>query len=102
MACINDFNFDVLLPQTSMSEGDDYIRSRYKEIYYVEPGYPILDLKILGKERVPVAIEENDKNLVIIYTKPCFGSSVLRIYDVPEEIKRIRSKYKDCLNIGLK
>jgi hypothetical protein len=65
----------------------------------VEPGYTVLGLRILGDKFVPVAVEENTNNVIMPYTKPCFGTFVVRIINVPEEVARIRKEFKKDLTL---
>ncbi len=99
MACLNDYNFDILMQNVTYQEAEKYIRSKYWETYYVEPGYSVLGLRILGSDFVPVAVEEETNNLILPYTKPCFGTFVVRIINVPEEVVRIRKEFKRDLTL---
>lgn len=59
----------------------------------------VLGLRILGDEYVPIAVEDNTNNLIIPYTKPCMGTFVVRIKNVPEEVKRIRRSYEKTITL---
>lgn len=99
MACLNDYDYDILLSHKTYKESEEFIRSKYWETYYVEPGYTVLGLRILGDGYVPVAVEDNTDNLVLPYTKPCMGTFVVRILEVPDEVARIRKEYKKSLTL---
>lgn len=101
MACLNDYNYDILLAHETYKESEKFIRANPKfwETYYVEPGYSVLGLRILGDKFVPVAVEEGTNNLILPYTKPCMGTFVVRIINVPDEVERIRKNFKRDLTL---
>jgi len=99
MACLNDYDYDILLSHTTYAMGEKFILAKYWETYYVEPGYTVLGLRILGSEYVPIAVEDNTNNLVLPYTKPCMGTFVVRIKNVPEEVDRIRKNFERTLTL---
>jgi hypothetical protein len=101
MPCLNDYDYEVLLQHITYGQAEDFIREKYWEVYYFEPGYRVLGLRLLGDTAVPVAVESNsDDTLVFPYTKPCMGTFVLRFGGVPDEVKRIRSSYSKSLTLG--
>lgn len=100
MTCLNDYNYEILLSHCSLRQGEEFIRSKYWETYYFEPGFTVLGLRTLGEGAVPVAIEDNTEDTIIFtYTKPCMGTFVIRIPGVPEEVKRVRSGYTKSLTL---
>jgi hypothetical protein len=100
MTCLNDYEYTVLLQHITYGQAEAFIRERYWETYYFEPGFRVLDLRLLGETAVPVAIEDKtDDVLVFPYTKPCMGTFVLRFPNVPEEVKRVRSSYSKSLTL---
>ena len=98
MTCLNDYDYEVLLQHITYDKADAFIREKYWETYYFEPGYRVLGLRLLGESAVPVAVED-DTTLVFPYTKPCMGTFVLRFGDVPDEVKRVRSSYSKSLTL---
>ena len=101
MPCLNDYDYEVLLQHITYAQAEDFIREKYWEVYYFEPGYRVLGLRLLGDTAVPVAVEaDSDDTLVFPYTKPCMGTFVLRFGGVPDEVKRIRSSYSKSLTLG--
>ena len=99
MACLNDYDYDILLSHTTYKMAEQYILAKYWETYYVEPGYSVLGLRMLGNEYVPVAVEDNTNNLIFPYTKPCMGTFVVRIKNLPEEVDRIRNNFERTLTL---
>jgi hypothetical protein len=77
MGCIDEMNYEILLPSSSFKECAEYIKKNFKEIYYVEPGFKIFDNYLIGVPPIPIAIEGED--VILPYVKPCHGSFVLRI-----------------------
>ena len=99
MACLNDYDHDILLSHTTYKVGEQFILDKYWETYYVEPGYSVLGLRILGSDYVPIAVEDDTNNLIVPYTKPCMGTFVVRIKNVPEEVDRIRKNHERTLTL---
>lgn len=100
MPCLNDYDYEVLLQHITYEQAELFIRERYWETYYFEPGYRVLGLRVLGDTAVPVAIEDKSDDAVIFpYTKPCMGTFVLRFPGVSDEVKRIRSSYSKSLTL---
>ncbi len=100
MTCLNDYEYTVLLQHITYGEAEAFIREKYWETYYFEPGFRVLGLRLLGETAVPVAVEDGrDDTLVFPYTKPCMGTFVLRFPNVPDEVKRVRSSYSKSLTL---
>jgi hypothetical protein len=88
MACVEDMNKEVLISGASFKEAREYVESRYKEIYYIDPGFKLLEKAVIGIP--PIALGIDGKYLILPYTKPCYGTFLLRV-ECPEEIERLRS-----------
>ncbi|MDP2844719.1 MAG: DUF1894 domain-containing protein [Candidatus Methanoperedens sp.] len=89
MSCIDERNYEILLPSSSIKECAEYIKRNFKEIYYVRQGYRIFDTYLIGKTPIPVAVEGDD--VIMPYVKPCYGSFVLRIKG-KAEVERLRAE----------
>lgn len=100
MACLNDYNYEILLSHNNFAQSETFIRSKFWETYYFEPGFTILGLRLLGDGAVPVAVEDNTEDtLVFPYTKPCMGTFVIKIKGIPDEVKRVRTGYTKSLTL---
>jgi hypothetical protein len=100
MPCLNDYEYEVLLQHITYEQAEHFIREKYWETYYFEPGFRVLDLRLLGDVAVPIAIDDKTEDALIFpYTKPCMGTFVLRFPGVPDEVKRIRSSYSKSLTL---
>ncbi|MDD1675326.1 MAG: DUF1894 domain-containing protein [Methanomicrobiales archaeon] len=88
MACVEDLNKEVLLSGASFKEAREYVETHCKEIYYVDPGFKLLEKAVIGIP--PIAIGVDGDFLILPYTKPCYGTFLLRV-ECAEEIKRLRS-----------
>ena len=96
MACIHDYDYDVLLSQVSNAECITFIREITKEVYYVQSGYELMGLKLTGGDRIPVGVD--GKHLVFQFVRPCWGASVVRLADTDETIEKLRRNFlKDAL-----
>lgn len=100
MPCLNDYDYEVLLQHITYEQADEFIREKYWEVYYFEPGFRVLDLRLLGDTAVPIAIDDKTGDALIFpYTKPCMGTFVLRFPGVAGEVQRIRSSYSRSLTL---
>ena len=96
MACIHDYDYDVLLSQVSNEECITFIREITKEVYYVQSGYELMGLKLTGGDRIPVGVD--GQWLVFQFVRPCWGASVVRLADADETIEKLRRNFlKDAL-----
>ncbi|MDD1677173.1 MAG: DUF1894 domain-containing protein [Methanomicrobiales archaeon] len=87
MACIDEIEKEVLLSGASFAECRAYVEKKYPEIYYVDPGYKIFDRHIIGVP--PIAIGLENDFVVFPFTKPCYGTFLLKI-ECHEEAQRVR------------
>lgn len=88
MSCIDEMDYEILLPSSSIKACADYIKRNFKEIYYVRQGYMIFNTYLIGINPIPVAVEGD--YVIMSYVKPCYGSFVLRIKG-KEEVERLRT-----------
>jgi hypothetical protein len=88
VGCIEQLPYEVLLSGVSFKECRDYIVKHFREIYYVDPGFKIFDKFIIGIP--PVAIGLEGDIVVFPFTKPCYGTFLLRVPEA-EEASRLRA-----------
>ena len=91
MGCIELMEYEILLSGGTYKDGREFIRTNFKEVYEVEPGYKLFDVYLIGVPPIFVGIENGC--LIFPYVKPCHGTFVLKIKD-GEEIKRLIKKKK--------
>jgi len=90
MACIDELNPEVLLRGASFAECRALVEKRCREVYYVDPGYAIFDTHLIGVPPIAVGVEE-DAYIILLYTKPCYGTFLIRVPG-GEEVERLRRK----------
>jgi hypothetical protein len=88
MGCIDEMNYEILLPNSSFKECADFIKKNFREIRYVPAGFRIFGNYLIGVSPIPVAVDGED--VILPYIKPCHGSFVLRIPG-KEEAARLRA-----------
>ena len=91
MGCIDEMNYEILLPNTGFKDCANFIKDNFKEVYYVPAGYKIFDSFLIGIPPIPIAVDNED--VILTYVKPCHGSFVLRITS-KEEVERLRKGKK--------
>jgi Uncharacterized protein conserved in archaea len=80
MSCVQNLGYEVILEYTSFKESREYIEKHYTEVYYVDPGFLLFEKRMIGVPPIAVAIEGGD-TVILPYTKPCFGTYLLRVQD---------------------
>jgi len=96
MACLREYNFEILLKNTTLQECESYIKDHTEEAYLVPGGYKVRGVTLLGATSV-VGFSGND--IIFRHTKPCFGFFALRLKNEAEEIKKLRDQYERDKNV---
>lgn len=86
--CIERMDHEILLANSSFREAKEFIQKNFNEVYYVNPGYKLFDIYLIGASDIPIAVEED--YLIFPYIKPCHGAFVLKIKG-EEELSRLKS-----------
>jgi len=89
LGCLEEMKYEVLLSQCSFKEAREYIKKNFKDTVEVPPGYRILNVHLIGVP--PLLIGIDGDRVIFPYTKPCYGTFVLRV-EAADEIGRLRSK----------
>jgi hypothetical protein len=79
--------YEIILRDASFRECRDYIRATCKEYVDVDPGFKIFDKHIIGVP--PISIGFEGDVIFFPFTKPCYGTFLMKIED-HEEAARIR------------
>jgi hypothetical protein len=91
MGCIEKLKYDVIDKHISFKEAAVYIDKNCAEIYEVKPGFKIFDKAMIGIP--PVRIGLDGDVVTFPFTKPCYGTFLLRVSD-PAEADQIRKNAK--------
>jgi hypothetical protein len=87
MGCIESLKYEIILRNASFRECREYIRANCREYVDVEPGFRIFDKHIVGVPPISIGFEGNV--IIFPYTKPCYGTFLMKVED-PEEAEKIR------------
>ena len=87
MGCLESLKYEVILQGASFKECRDYVRTRCSEYYDVDPGFRIFEKAVIGVP--PVSIGLDGDTITFPYTKPCYGTFLVRVQE-PDEADRIR------------
>ncbi|NYT17193.1 MAG: DUF1894 domain-containing protein [Methanomicrobiales archaeon] len=87
MGCIESLKYEIILRGASFKECRDYVRAHCSEYYDVQPGFRIFEKAVIGVP--PISIGLDGDTVTFPYTKPCYGTFLMRIDD-HEEAERIR------------
>ncbi|XRO76136.1 DUF1894 domain-containing protein [Methanocaldococcus sp. 10A] len=102
MACIDKMNYEILY-KGGFKDCAEFIRKNFKNVKEVNAGDEIIKgIFLIGIPPIPVAYEDN--YIIFPYTKPCYGTFVLKINleEIKEEKKEETKKNKKSLLSKLK
>lgn len=88
MACIESLKYEIIIRGASFSECREYVRKNCREIVTVSPGFVLFEKPVIGVP--PVLIGLDGDMITFPYTKPCYGSFLLRA-ESREEAARLRA-----------
>jgi len=91
VGCIESLNYEVILRGASFSECRDFIRENCREHVIVDPGFLLFEKPVIGVP--PILIGLDGDTLTFPYTKPCYGTFLLRA-ECPAEAARLRAHGK--------
>lgn len=83
-------DYEILASQAGFKDCAMIIRFKAPEVVKVKPGEEILGVRVIGVPPIPIGINEDKGTVLIPYTKPCHGTSVVELPITPEEIEKIR------------
>ena len=89
MGCVEDLGYEVLKSGVSFKESRAFIEEQCEEVFYVDPGFRIFEKCLIGVP--PIAIGLKGPVVMLPYTKPCYGTFILRV-ESAEEADMIRAK----------
>jgi hypothetical protein len=87
MGCIESLRYEIILQGASFKECREYVRANCKEYVDVQPGFKLFEKPIIGVP--PISIGLDGDTITFPYTKPCYGTFLLRVENM-EEADRIR------------
>lgn len=89
MGCVEDLGYEVLKSGVTFKESREFIEEHCSEVYYVNPGFKIFEKCLIGVP--PIAIGLEGPVVILPYTKPCYGTYILRV-ESAEEAGALRVK----------
>lgn len=83
-------NYEILANQAGFKDCAMIIRFKADEVINVKPGTEVLGVRLIGIPPIPIGIKEKEQKILIPYTKPCHGTSVIELPVDESEIKNIK------------
>lgn len=83
-------DYEILASQAGFKDCAMIIRFKADEVINVKPGEEILGVRIIGVPPIPIGIKNDEHKVLIPYTKPCHGTSVVELPIDEEEIEKIK------------
>ena len=83
-------DYEILASQAGFKDCAMIIRFKADEIVKVNPGDEVLGVRVIGIPPIPIGINDEKGTVMIPYTKPCHGTSVIEIPVDKSEIEKIR------------
>jgi hypothetical protein len=87
MGCIESLKYEIILRDASFRQCREYVRANCREYVDVDPGFKIFDKHIIGVP--PISIGFEGDVIIFPFTKPCYGTFLMKIED-HDEAERIR------------
>jgi hypothetical protein len=87
MGCIESLKYEIILRDASFRQCREYVRANCREYVDVDPGFKIFDKHIIGVP--PISIGFDGDVIIFPFTKPCYGTFLMKIED-HDEAERIR------------
>lgn len=91
MGCLENMNYEILAKNASFKEARELIKENSHEKYEVPAGFKLLEKPLMGIPPIIVGIK--DEKLIYAYTKPCYGTFVVRVEDA-EGVESVRKSGK--------
>jgi hypothetical protein len=91
MGCIESLSYEIIFQGASFKECRDFVRANCKEYLDVQPGFKIFEKPVIGIP--PISIGLDGDTITFPYTKPCYGTYLLRVEN-KEEADHIRKAVK--------
>ncbi len=91
MGCIESVKYEIVLKNASFKECREYVRDHCTDYRDVEPGFKMYDKHLIGVP--PISIGIDGDVIIFPYTKPCYGTFLMKVGD-HEEAERIRALKK--------
>ena len=88
MGCLESLPYEVIQRGLSYRECREYVRRNCSEVHEVPPGYKLFDKHLIGVP--PLAIGIDGDEITFPYTKPCYGTFLVKVRDDGDEIRRLR------------
>jgi hypothetical protein len=88
MGCLESMKHEIILRDASFRECREFILAHFPEHIEVLPGYKIFEKNLIGVPPLYIAIDGGD--VIIPYTKPCYGTFLIRVPDagMVEELRK--------------
>ena len=83
-------DYEILASQAGFKDCAMIIRFKSDEIINVNPGDEVLGVRVIGIPPIPIGINDDKGTVLIPYTKPCHGTSVVELPIDKAEIEKIR------------
>ena len=92
MGCLESMRHEILMRDATFRECREYILSHFPEHFEVLPGYKIFEKYLIGVPPLYIAVDGDD--VIIPYTKPCYGTFLIRVPDpgMAAELRQKKSK----------
>lgn len=91
MPCVDELPYEVVLSKASFAECRAYVEKHCPQYCNVDPGFKLFEKAIIGVP--PIAIGLDGTAVFFPFTKPCYGTFLLRIENA-DEAARLRPRLK--------
>ncbi|GAB4317346.1 MAG: DUF1894 domain-containing protein [Methanobacteriaceae archaeon] len=83
-------DYQIHMSRSGFKDCAQFIEENSKEVIHVKAGAKIVGARIIGIPPIPIGINTEKSQIMIPYTKPCYGTAVVEVPVDLGEIKKIR------------
>ncbi|MDI6644834.1 MAG: DUF1894 domain-containing protein [Methanobacteriaceae archaeon] len=80
----------IHMSRSGFKDCAEFIEKNSKEVIHVKAGTKIVGARIIGIPPIPIGIDIEKSQIMIPYTKPCYGTAVVEVPVDLVEIKKIK------------
>ncbi|MDR2874006.1 MAG: DUF1894 domain-containing protein [Methanobrevibacter sp.] len=82
-------DYEIFTTRAGFKECAKIIEEKAVQILYINPGDKVLGARIIGLPPIPIGVNIEKGTIILPYTKPCHGTSVIEVPAEEEEFEHL-------------